>query len=442
MFRGWFFIGIVFSTSAVADSVALTDLYQASLRNDANYRAAQHQRDAVQEEINLAKAGLRPQVSLNGRYGNGGQLNDDDESNSLQSEAYRTNALTLQLNQSLYDKKRWVAEDKAAIRADLGDTLVQRVDQELFDRVITAYFDLARIDNELVLNQQQKTAIEALSKQSEQLFKFGEGTITDIEEAQARLDFIDAQQIELQSRRQSLLRTLTHRAGIKVDDIAKVSEVLTPQSLLPTTEDLSYWLKTAQDNSPTLTEQRQLIELASKEIDLQKAGHQPTLSMVSQLARVSNNNSNRNRQNQSQHQTPYYIGLSLDIPLYQGGAVDASIRKSLAEREQAQAVYSANLQQLTEEIESAYWGVQSGHQKTRALTTAVRSTQQALNSATKGYQAGARSTQDILDAQQRLYAAKRDLLNAKLDMLQQYASLHSHSGQMNPKVLEQIQHWF
>jgi protease secretion system outer membrane protein len=53
-----------------------------------------------------------------------------------------------------------------------------------------------------------------------------------------------------------------------------------------------------------------------------------------------------------------------------------------------------------------------------------------------------RSTVDILDAQQRVFQARRDLLNTKLDMLQSYVSLHTHTGQMNRAVLEQVQSLF
>ncbi|WP_161951732.1 hypothetical protein [Pseudomonas fluorescens] len=38
--------------------------------------------------------------------------------------------------------------------------------------------------------------------------------------------------------------------------------------------------------------------------------------------------------------------------------------------------------------------------------------------------------------------ARRDLLNTKLDMLQSYVSLHTHTGQMNRAVLEQVQSLF
>ncbi|MNH09584.1 outer membrane channel protein [compost metagenome] len=65
-------------------------------------------------------------------------------------------------------------------------------DQALFDRVVQAYFDLAQVENELQLTTQQKASIEALAKQAQRLFEAGEGTITDSEEAQARLDSIRA----------------------------------------------------------------------------------------------------------------------------------------------------------------------------------------------------------------------------------------------------------
>jgi protease secretion system outer membrane protein len=76
------------------------------------------------------------------------------------------------------------------------------------------------------------------------------------------------------------------------------------------------------------------------------------------------------------------------------------------------------------------------------MLTAVRSNQRALRSAEKGYQAGVRSTVDILDAQQRLFAAKRDLLNTKLVMLQSYVHLHTRTGQMTLAVLQEVQGLF
>ncbi|UFH51684.1 TolC family protein [Pseudomonas sp. KNUC1026] len=87
-------------------------------------------------------------------------------------------------------------------------------------------------------------------------------------------------------------------------------------------------------------------------------------------------------------------------------------------------------------------GVVAGFAKCKALQRAVESNQKALISTEKGYQGGVRSTVDILDAQQRLFEARRDLLNSKLDMLTSYVSLHVRTGQMDRGVLERVQHLF
>jgi protease secretion system outer membrane protein len=132
----------------------------------------------------------------------------------------------------------------------------------------------------------------------------------------------------------------------------------------------------------------------------------------------------------------------LDIPLYQGGGVSASTERARSALDSARSGYDAQAQQLAEDIEANYLGVVAGFEKSKALVTAVRSNQSALQSAEKGYQAGVRSTVEILDAQQRLYSAKRDLLDTKLAMLQSYVNLHTRTGQMTRSELQKVQGLF
>ena len=99
-------------------------------------------------------------------------------------------------------------------------------------------------------------------------------------------------------------------------------------------------------------------------------------------------------------------------------------------------------QQLAEDIGADCLGVAAGFIMSKAMQRAVESNQRALTSTEKGFQGGVRSTVDILDAQQRVFQARRDLLNTKLEMLQSYVSLHTHTGQMNRGVLEQVQSLF
>jgi len=303
---------------------------------------------------------------------------------------------------------------------------------------VQAYFDLAQVENELKLTIQQKASVEELAKQSRRLFEAGEGSITDLEEAQARLDSIRAQEIQLQAQHRAALRKLAGRAGITVSEIPQMQEQAPAAALLAPEQDLDYWLIKADQAASALGVSRASIKVAEANLNQQKAGHYPTVALSGRLAQVGQSDINET----SQRQSTYYVGVVIDIPLYQGGGVSASSEKARAALESARSGYEVQLQQMNEDLELNYLGVVAGFEKIKALVTAVRSSQTALKSAEKGYEAGVRSTVDILDAQQRLFSSKRDLLDTKLAMLQSYVNLHTRTGQMTRNELEKVQGLF
>lgn len=298
--------------------------------------------------------------------------------------------------------------------------------------------DVARAESEIKLIAQQKAAISGLVTQSKKLYQGGQGAITDVDEAQARLDLVAAQEAEAQARRAAALRALSGRASVPIDDIQPMREELAAGSPSPPEQDLTYWTAIAREASPELAARLAAVKVAEAQADSQRAGHYPTLSLTTQLTRRET----RQYQELDPRQDTYYVGVQLDIPLYRGGSVRASVAKAEAQLAGAQSDYDVQRQQLAEDIETDYLGVAAGFAKGKAMQRAVESSQRALVSTEKGFQGGVRSTVDILDAQQRVFQARRDLLNTKLDMLQSYVSLHTHTGQMNRAILEQVQSLF
>jgi protease secretion system outer membrane protein len=415
--------------------VSLVDVYDASRVNDPTYQVADHDYQASRQEEAIGRSGLLPQVGVNSRYGRSALLGK--KASNSQSDQFASDSVALSINQPLYDKGRWASFEEGKARGRLGEVQFDGASQGLFDRVVETYFDVAQVENELQLTTQQKASIEGLAKQSKRLFEAGEAAKTDIEEAQARLDLVRAQEIELQARHVAALRKLSGRAGIAVGDIPQMQE-LPPQSLLAPEQDLDYWMDKARQGSPTLESKRAAIQLAEANLEQQRAGHYPTLALTSQVAQIGQSDLNQ----YSQRQSSYYVGVVIDIPIYQGGGVSASTARAHSALDSAHSGYDAESQQMAEDIEAAYLGVVAGLEKTKALATAVRSNRSALESAEKGYQAGVRSTVEILDAQQRLYAAKRDLLNSKLAMLLSYVNLHTRTGLMTRAELQKVQGLF
>lgn len=419
------------------DGLSLVDLYDASRLNDSTYKVADHDYEASRQEVAIGRSGLLPQVSINSRYGHGGKFENQSSTNS-QDDQYSADSVALNVSQPLFDKGRWASYEQAKARAKLGEAQHEGAGQGLFDRVVQAYFDIAQVENELKLTTQQKASIEALAKQSKRLYEAGEGTVTDLEEAQARLDSTRAQEIELQARRRAALRKLSGRSGLAVGNIPEMQEKSPTIALLAPEEDLDYWMLKADQAGAALGVSRASIKVAEANLKLQKSGHYPTVALSGRLSRVDQSDIN----DYSQRQSTYYLGVVIDIPLYQGGGVSASSERARSALESARSSYDAQFQQLTEDVETNYLGVVAGFEKSKALVTAVRSSQVALASAEKGYQAGVRSTVEILDAQQRLYSAKRDLLDTKLAMLLSYVNLHTRTGQMTRSQLQKVQELF
>lgn len=432
-------IGLFVATPLMAEEPALSllALYDASRLNDATYQVAGHDYDASRQEQAIGRSGLLPQVGISARYGHGGQFEKQSPANS-QDDQYASDSVALTVTQPLFDKGRWAAYEQAKARGQLGEVQHDSADQALFDRVVQAYFDLAQVENDLALTTQQKAAIEGLAKQSQRLFEAGEGTITDLAEAQARLDSTRALEIQLQAQHRSALRRLSGRSGISVTQIPPMQDQVPPAALLAPEQDLDYWMAKADGSAAVLGVSRASIKIAEANLRQQKAQHYPTVALSGRVARIDQSDINE----LSQRQSTYYVGVVLDIPLYQGGGVSASSEKARAALESARSGYDAQLQQLSEDVEVNYLGVVAGFEKIKALVTAVRSSETALTSAQKGYGAGVRSTVDILDAQQRVFSAKRDLLDTKLAMLQSYVNLHTRTGQMTRRELEKVQALF
>lgn len=434
--RTMILLAAMMTTIAQADptTVSLLAAYDSSRHFDPAYQAASFDFQAAQQEEDIGLAGLLPQVSVGSRYGETKQLRDQVD-NVSRDETSANGALTLSARQVLYNKSQTAFYQQSKARGAVGSALYDDASQELFSRVTESYFEVAKQDNELKLATQQKNAIDALVKQTRRLFEAGDGTITDTEEAQARLDLVKAQEIEYQARVRAALHKLSGRSGLIVEQISTLQDNLPANVMLQAPHDLSYWQQKALEVAPKLDARKASIQLAEAELESQRAGNYPTLSLVNELSSTKQDDLDPN----ARHQSSYYIGLSIDLPIYSGGGVTASINKSQYALSSAMAEYDNGLQQLREDIERDYLGVVSGYEKCKALRTAVKSSQRALDSAEKGYQAGVRSTVDILNAQQVLYAAKRDLLNSKLLMLQSYVNLHVQTGQMHRGVLEHVQ---
>jgi len=132
------------------------------------------------------------------------------------------------------------------------------------------------------------------------------------------------------------------------------------------------------------------------------------------------------------------IGLQLQIPLYQGGATSSYVRQAVLNKQKAQDDVEIARRQMELVTQSAYLNLNTSITQVKAYEQALISSQSQVDSTKLGYDIGARTSVDMLNAQQQFFSAKRDLLQARYSYLVNIIRLKAASGVVSETDLDDI----
>lgn len=417
----------------------LRDAWEAALQNDATIRASRAAAEAGRERVPQARSQLLPNVSASftrnyndlttrGRnvLGQATTTSDDYWSSSrmlsVRQPLFRP-ALRAQLRQA----EAQVRDTEAAL---VGD------EQDLVVRVGETYFDALLAREQLTLVQSLKRMTTVQLDAARKSFAAGSGTRTDIDDAQARLDMTLAQELEAQqnvdfTRRK--LDVLTGRNGEPLADL-DVSRFVAGA---PQPAQLDDWVTRAWSQSPDLHQLQAQLDAASEEISRVRADHLPTLDAVAQWAKTDSDNVNSVNTRYDQKS----IGLQLSVPLYSGGYVSSTVRQALATQTRVHEQMEATRRDIEVRIFREFREVTEGVARIRALEQAVASADQAVLSGRKSFEAGVRTTLDVLNAEQQRTSALRDLAQARYTYLVALLRLHALAGDEQQENISAINVW-
>ena len=422
-----------------ADAMDLRQAYDAAYANDASIRASRAGAQASRERLPQAEAQRLPNVSLNA----GRNYNDlTSKTRSFLGQPvttesqYYSGSQTLSVRQPLYRPYIAALVRQAQAQANDADASLEKDEQSLVVRVGEAYFDALLARDQLSLVGAQKATYTTQLDAAKKSLAAGSGTRTDIDEAQARLDLTLAQELEAQQNVEFTRRRLETLTGQSLDTLASLDvERFTPSAPVPA--GVEAWIERAEQASPELESLRAQLEAARQEIDKAEAGHKPTLDVVAQWAR-SSSDSVTNVNSRYDNKT---IGLQLSVPLYSGGYVNSTVRQAVAAHERAREVLEATRRDLGVRVHREFRGMTEGVLRIGALEQAVRSAEQAVLSNRKSFEAGSRTTLDVLNAEQQKTAALRDLAQARYVYLVSRLRLQSLAGDDRLASVMEVNGW-
>ncbi|MEW8156129.1 MAG: TolC family protein, partial [Candidatus Thiodiazotropha endolucinida] len=135
------------------------------------------------------------------------------------------------------------------------------------------------------------------------------------------------------------------------------------------------------------------------------------------------------------------IGLSLEVPIYTGGAVSAQTRQAQANFRASQQGLDQTRRAVNRQVRDAYRGVLSSISQVEALKAATVSAQSALESTQAGYEVGTRTIVDVLNVQRNLFSSQRDYLNSRYSYIINGLNLKSAAGNLSESDLERVNGW-
>ena len=417
------------ATSAIGAD--LIDIYRDAQAQDPVYSSARYTYEASKEFVPQARANLLPSVGLSANVNR-----NHRETSGFPTADFNTNSYSVSLTQPLFRMQNWISFDQAGLQAKQSEALFADAAQSLIVRTAQAYFDVLLSQDNVALSGSQKTAINEQLAQAKRNFEVGTSTITDTYEAQAKYDLAVAKEIsdlnDLEIKRQALQQLINKMPA----GLAPLRDK--PTLTLPKPSDMDQWVKASEEASPAIAQLRLAREIAGREVDRNKAGHMPTLDLTGSYNNSSSPTSSISGVGPSIDTRSAVLGLTLTIPLYQGGGTQSRVRQSLSNRDRAESDLENAKRTVAQSVRQNYLGVTNGVAQVKALEAALVSNRSSLDATVLGKEVGVRTNVDVLNAQQQLFQAQRDLQQARYSTILSQLRLKSAAGRLVEEDLAEV----
>lgn len=389
-------LGGAASASTLADALAAAYTNNPTL---AGQRAALRGTD---ENSAIARASGRPQLSVSGQYSQG--------LDGLQPLEGYNRAVTGGVNASLpiYQGGRVHDQIRAADRRSAaGRETLRGSEGDIFTQTVNAYVGVVRDRQIVQLNEQNVAALQTDAKSSNDRYKGGDLTLTDVDQSTARLlvgrTQLDTARANLVDSEQEF-RRLTGQLPGDLDPPP-------PLPMMPETADQAEDI--AVDNNPAVRSAAAAIEAARYDVGTARGTGLPTLSFT-----ASSNYYNyldRVGESSNSHGNASQVGVTLSVPIYQGGLLSARVRQA------KDSVSQAMEQKIEQERQAAATARQffSRYETIKGdidlLQQSVKANDRALHGVRVENTAGFRQVLDVLNAQLELVNAQVSLVTAQGD---------------------------
>lgn len=405
---------------------ALTKAYQ--LNSSLNYNRAGVR--VTDESVPLAKSGFRPNIGATGNI---------DYTTTRNDSRLTTGSFGVQINQMLFDGFQTLNNVRAAEAQVRGsqESLRNEEQNTLFDAA-SAYMDVIRDRQIAVLTEQNLQFLTEQARAARSRFEVGEGTRTDVAQADASRLLAIAQLATARAQAQASEASYRQVVG---DEPGNLQAGQPLSKMLPSNLDAA--IAVAAQDHPAIIATEHLVDAAAFTVKSNEgqmlpqvsasAGVQRSFTEYGGLPGVDPNTGQVFNRDSSP--TSATIGATLTIPIYTGGRVSAQVRQSKEQLGQARIQVDVSRDQVRQAVVSAWTQYVASRESVSANREQVAAQQLALNGVIEERNVGQRTTLDVLDAQADVISAQINLVSSQRDVVVASYAIISSIGALTAERL-------
>jgi outer membrane protein len=407
----------------LSEALAATYSYQPALQAErAKLRAAD-------ENVPQALAGWRPTVIMSGELGYGDGLSraysfisNTNTKAPLERDLGEASAT---ISQPIYTGGKVQATVNKAKNSDMAEraNLIVQEEQSFTDTV-TAYVGVIESQELLALNVNNEQVLTRQLQATNDRFRVGEITRTDVAQAEAALAGAVAQREiaegNLQTSRATYLKVIGFQAA---DDLKE------PQPLRLSAKNEQEIAALATANNPVVIGALFTNAAAKDAIEVAFAALMPQVSLQGQIFQQNNTGS------RSAVSNGYLVTADLSVPLYQGGSEYSAVRQARQSQQQSSKQVEDAKRTAVQTAVSAWETLIAARASAESTRSQIRANEIALEGVEREAIVGSRTTLDVLNAQQALLTSQTTLVQALSQLITASYAVASAIGRLTARDL-------
>lgn len=420
----------VLAGTASASGETLKEALAAAYSSNPQLMAQRAALRSVDEGVAQANSGFLPQVNGTVSLQRGAQTFDTTAAGGqVANQDINSDSYILTVNQNLFRGWQDRANRKQAIRTvEANRAQLTNVEQQILLNAVTAYMNVLRDEAVVELNKNNIQVLERQLQASQDRFRVGEVTRTDVAQSEARLE----------GAKSTLLSAEATLAGSRalyqrvIGRPAATLENPSDKPDLPTNLDEA--LEIAVAESPNVKVARYNEEAARYSVKQAKGSLLPSLDVTYRRLH------NEGIQNVGPQAFPTVfdqnqVTLQLSVPIFNGGQRHSSIRQAKQVRSQRMMeIYQA--ERVAQEAALVAWdNYRASQGQILSSEAQVRANEIALEGVRQEAYVGSRTTLDVLNAEQELLNARVALVRAQRNEAVAAYTLVQATGRLTAKDL-------